>query len=516
MLENSLTGANLIGGSESGEGDRTIRAFSTATSENLNPSFCEATLPEIHRACRLADEAAHTFRSLSPTARGEFLERVANEILNLGSTLINRCHSETALPIARLEGERGRTVGQLRMFADVCREGRWHDVRIEHADPSATPVPRPDLRRYRTAIGPVVVFGASNFPLAFSVAGGDSASAWAAGCPVIVKAHPAHPGTSELVGRAIQRAIVTSGLPSGVFSLLHGGAEVGQALITDPRIKAVGFTGSRRGGEALMVAAASRPMPIPVFAEMGSVNPVILLPAAAKANADFAEKYFASLTMGVGQFCTNPGVLILVESPETDLQIKRLTDLVTEAHAQPMLTAAIANAYRSRCQELHVGSPASQPGFAAPGILVISGAKFASDPSFREEVFGPAAIIVRCTSIEEVHDIVALFDGELTATIWSGPGDESYRDRLAETLSSRVGRLITNGFPTGVTVGDAMHHGGPFPASSDCRFTSVGRTAIDRWARPICYQDCPDEMLPPELQEANPLKIPRCVGGIHQ
>jgi NADP-dependent aldehyde dehydrogenase len=432
---------------------------------------------------------------------------------------------ETALGIERLKGERDRTTNQLKLFADLVSEGSWVDARLDTALPDRKPLPRPDIRRMLQPIGPVGVFGASNFPLAFSVAGGDTASAFAARNPVVVKAHPAHPGTSELVASAILRAVEATRLPDGTFSMLHGRTpDVSLALVNHPKLKAVGFTGSLRAGRAIFDAAARRPNPIPVYAEMGSVNPVFVLPKTVDSNAEgLADGLFRSVTMGVGQFCTCPGLVFGVNSPGMERFEAKLIDNFEQGSPATMLNSAIAKGYSQRFQELR-GIEAVRTYMArkaandqhtegAPGVFVVDADAWAQSEALREEIFGPATIVVRCNSEEELLHAAHLLEGSLTATIHGSPEDLVANQRLVDALSEKAGRLIFNGYPTGVEVGYAMHHGGPYPATTDEKFTSVGATAIYRFARPVCYQNFPDAALPPELQNANPRNIWRTVDG---
>jgi NADP-dependent aldehyde dehydrogenase len=429
---------------------------------------------------------------------------------------------ETGLPRARLEGERGRTVNQLRLFARVVRDGEWLDARIDHAQPLRQPAPRSDIRMRQIAIGPVAVFGSSNFPLAFSVAGGDTASALAAGCPVVVKAHPAHPGTSELVGQAIRSAVARCGLPEGVFSLLAGaGNALGQALVTHPGIQAVGFTGSRLGGIALTQAAAARAVPIPVYAEMSSTNPVYLLPGALAARAEaIAQQFVGSLLGSAGQLCTNPGLVIALEGPDLGRFVDSATAGVRAAAPSTMLTGSIAHHYREGVDRLiahpGVGVLARGQADAAPAscqasLAVTSAADFLADPEgLGAEVFGASSLLVRCSTPDEFAAIAHALEGQLTATLQMEPGtDDALAALLLPILELKAGRILANGFPTGVEVCDAMVHGGPYPATSDSRTTSVGTLAIRRFLRPVCYQDIPDHLLPPALRAANPWRVPR-------
>ncbi|OXH90638.1 aldehyde dehydrogenase (NADP(+)) [Burkholderia multivorans] len=519
-----LTGQLLIGRSAVAGQNGTFHAIAAATGEPLEPAFGGASLQDLETACALADDAFDLYRETSLDARAAFLDAIGRNIMALGDALIERCVAESGLPRARVEGERGRTVGQLALFASLVRDGGFLDARIDPARPDRQPLPRVDLRLRNVAIGPVAVFGASNFPLAFSVAGGDTASALAAGCPVIVKAHSAHPGTSELVGRAIQQAVQECGLPAGVFSLLFDASrEIGQALVADPRIKAVGFTGSRGGGVALMHIAAARHEPIPVYAEMSSINPVLLLPAALDARDDaIAQQFVASLTLGAGQFCTNPGLVLAIDGPELDRFEAAAAQALAKKPAGVMLTRGIADAYRNGrgtlaelpgVREIGAGEPAQTECQAGGALYDVAAQAFLSEPAFGHEVFGPSSLIVRCRDFDEVARVLDALEGQLTATLQMDADDKPLARRLLPILERKAGRLLVNGFPTGVEVCDAMVHGGPFPATSNAAFTSVGATAIDRFLRPVCYQDFPDDLLPEALQQDNPLSIPRLRDG---
>lgn len=521
------TGHMLIGGESLAGSQSPVHGVDPRTGEALQPAFGGSTAGDVAKACLLAAAAFDTYRSTALEARAVFLERIATEILALGDLLVERTYAETGLPRPRVEGERGRTVGQLRLFAGVLRDGGFLDIRIDHALPDRTPLPRPDLRLRRIAIGPVAVFGASNFPLAFSVAGGDTASALAAGCPVVVKAHPAHPGASELVGRAIQRALAACALPAGVFALVGGpGIEVGTALAADPNIKAVGFTGSRRGGLALAKVAAARPEPIPVYAEMSSINPVFLLPAALKARGDaIAAGFVTSLTVGGGQMCTNPGLVLAIDGPDLDRFLDAARTGVSASPASTMLTSGIQGAYRDGVEHLagHAALETLARGQAETGPTQGQAGLFATDlhsylghPVLREEVFGAASVVVRCADEAGLHQAAEALEGQLTATLQMDEADMAIARGLLPVLERKVGRILVNGFPTGVEVSDAMVHGGPFPATSDTRTTSVGTLAIDRFLRPVSYQNFPAGLLPEGLDEANALGLVRRVDGIVQ
>lgn len=525
-LKVELTGRSLIGFRDSRDGYGIFHAANPATGQSLPPGFSSATSEEIDAAARLAYEAFATYSRIAGRERAALLRRIAENIEAISEQVIERAHQETALPKARLESETARTCGQLRLFAQVVEEGSWVMARIDRAQPDRKPQPRPDIRSMLRPLGPVVVFGASNFPLAFSVAGGDTASALAAGNPVIMKAHPAHPGTSELVGRAVQGAVRESGLSEGVFSLLFdSGTEVGTALVAHPLVKAVGFTGSRQGGRALMDIAARRPEPIPCFAEMGSTNPLFVLPGALRERAEvIATGLHASFTLGGGQFCTKPGLVFVPEGAEMQRLTERMAQLISESSPFDLLTAGIRSSYcsavtarkNSRAVKLIAEKTLSSAGpeFRAGTALFETDAhSFIENPDLADEVFGPATLIVRHSDRAELLDIARKLDGHLTATIHGTEDDlRDFADLIA-ILERKVGRLIFNGFPTGVEVCHAMVHGGPYPATSDGRSTSVGTQAIFRFARPVCYQAFPDAALPEELKDSNPLHIWRLIDG---
>lgn len=500
-----------------------VKAIDPARNVEIEPAFGLASQIDVDRACALAQLAFDRYRNTSAKQRAVFLEAIADGIANLGALLINRAMAETGLPQARLEGERGRTVNQLRLFAQVLRDGHYLSASIDSALPERTP-PRPDLRLRKIAVGPVAVFGASNFPLAFSVAGGDTASALAAGCPVVVKAHNAHLGTSELVAKVIQAAAMQCELPEGVFSMLIGdGRQIGQSLVSHAEIKAVGFTGSRQGGLALMRTAAQRAEPIPVYAEMSSVNPVFLLPHAVGERASsIATQFIDSLTLGSGQFCTNPGLLITLSHPNLEPLLASASAALNNKVATTMLTPGIHKAYyqglSGMAQQAEVDLVASgQAGASACAaqahLFTCSAQQFLSNSSLSEEIFGPASLLIRCDNLEEMLAIAEHLEGQLTATVHAQASDYVWASRLLPILERKAGRILFNGFPTGVEVAHAMVHGGPFPSTSDSRSTSVGATAIDRFLRPVCYQNFPAELLPTCLLDENPLDIPRLVDG---
>ncbi|WP_300111457.1 aldehyde dehydrogenase (NADP(+)) [Sphingobium sp.] len=518
-----FNGAILIGASEL-TGGQPFHAINPATGEKGDVAFSSAMPADVEQATKLADEAFESFSTLSPDARATFLESVADNIMGIGDLLIETAMAESGLPRARLEGERGRTVGQLRLFASYVRLGDWLDATIDRAMPERAPLPRADLRRVNHSVGPVAVFGASNFPLAFSVAGGDTAAAFAAGSPVVVKGHSAHPGTGELVARAIQAAVKSCGLHEGVFSYLPGADRaLGGALVADPRIKAVGFTGSRGGGTALMKIAAERPEPIPVYAEMSSINPVVLLPGALASRGEaMGAAFVGSLTMGSGQFCTNPGLVIALDGPDLDTFVASAAAAMSGAAPQVMLTPGIHEAYEKGVAALAGadGVTTVARGTEPEGVnrgqaafFSTDSATFTSNPVLAEEVFGSSSVLIRCSSIDEVVATIAGLEGQLTATLQIGEGDQDHAAKLLPTLSRKVGRILTNGWPTGVEVTHAMVHGGPFPSTADGRSTSVGTLAMMRFLRPVCYQDVPDTLLPAALQDANPWGLTRRVEG---
>ncbi|ODP38698.1 aldehyde dehydrogenase (NADP(+)) [Sphingomonas turrisvirgatae] len=506
-----LKGELFIAGERRASSDR-FQGQDPATGAAIEDvSFAGASEADVADACAAAEAAFAPYSTLPLEQRAQFLEAIATEIEALGDALVERACRETGLPPARITGERGRTAGQLRLFAAEVRDGRWQRVRIDHADPARIP-PKPDLRLRMIPLGPVAVFGASNFPLAFSVAGGDTASALAAGCPVVVKGHRAHPGTAELVAGAITRAAASTGMPAGVFSLVNGTSRrVGEALVADPRIQAVGFTGSRAGGEALMRIAAARPRPIPIYAEMSAVNPVIILPHALAARGTaLGAAFVASLAMGAGQFCTNPGLVLAVDGPDLDAFIDAAGTALTGQPAQTMLTQGIWEAFEQGKAKLgasaHVtavtqGAEGTGPNQGRAALFSVKGSDLLADPVHLHEVFGVSSVVVRCADMDELIATVGQLEGQLTATLQVDAADHPAGARLLPVLERTVGRIIANGWPTGVEVGHAMVHGGPYPATSDSRSTSVGSMAIDRFLRPVSYQDMPAELLPPVLND---------------
>ena len=501
-----------------------FRATNPVTGAALEPLFAEATAGEIDQALRQAEAAFEADRDVPAERRAALLEAIADEVERLGETLVERATAETGLPNARIQGERGRTCGQFRLFAHLVREGSWVAARIDPAQPERAPAPRPDLRRMLVPLGPVVVFGASNFPLAFSVAGGDTASALAAGCPVVVKAHPAHPGTSELVAEAVARAVGREGFHPGTFSLLHAkAAEAGVALVRHPLTRAVGFTGSLRAGRALFDAAAARPEPIPVYAEMGSTNPVVVLPEALEQSAEtIADGLVASMTLGAGQFCTNPGVVLGRRSPALARFARRVAAGVAATQPYTLLHAGICEGYQAGVARwasvagVRTLATGAEGGTATPAravVATVDARTFRAEPLLQEEVFGPATLLVEAEDESDLLDTVRALGGHLTGTLWGTDAELARSLPLVNALRRRVGRLIVRGFPTGVEVSPAMQHGGPYPATTDARSTSVGTAAIERFARPVCYQDAPASLLPPELQDDNPRGIWRMVDG---
>ncbi|GAA0340497.1 aldehyde dehydrogenase (NADP(+)) [Actinoallomurus spadix] len=519
-----LTGDQLIGTRDVPGAGEEFHAVDPRTGERLDPVYRFGVAADVERAATLAWDAFGTYRNTDQETRAAFLEGIADRIDALGAELIGRVTAETGIPEGRVTGELARTTNQLRLFARVVRDGGWLGARVDPAVPGRVPLPRPDLRQRRIPLGPVAVFAASNFPLAFSVAGGDTASALAAGAPVVVKAHPAHPGTSELVGRAIRAAVAAHGLPEGTFSLLHGGRELGVALVTDPRIRAVGFTGSRQGGLALVAAAAARPVPIPVYAEMSSVNPVFLLPGALRERAEeLGRAYVASLSTGTGQLCTSPGLVFAMEGDGLDAFVESATAALAGTAAAPMLSAGIRQAYDEGVRRLagtdavtEVARGGDDTTIACAGraaLFVTDGDAFLADRSLQDEVFGAASIVVRVRDHAQLLEIAQAVEGQLTATVHATPEDHARAAELLPLLELIAGRVIFNGWPTGVEVGHAVVHGGPFPATSAPATTSVGTRAIERFLRPVSYQDAPAELLPAELRDGNPLGIWRRVDG---
>ena len=523
-----LTGQSFIGASRGTYEGAEFHGVNPQTGTPLRPAYHSATLPQLDEAVRLAAEAFDSYAQAGGGTKAAFLRHIASGFEAHRQVLAERAHLETALPMPRLLGEVSRTANQLRMFASVVEEGSWVQARIDPALPERQPLPRPDIRSMLRPLGPVAVFGASNFPLAFSVAGGDTASALATGCPVVVKAHPAHPGTSEFAAQIIAEAVAAEGLHPGVFSMLFdSGLEIGSALVKHPLIHAVAFTGSLRGGRALMDLAAGRPDPIPCFTEMSSGNPVFVLPGALRKGAQtLAQNLFGSFTLGAGQFCTKPGIVMVPEAPEGQTFLDELRSLVAKSEPFPLLTSGIAREYarasEARAKEVPLAAearPSSKgevtgvPFLAQSKLFTVCLDQLIAQPELAEEIFGPDTLLVHCDTTKDFLRAARALDGHLTATILGDDDDLAANRELIQILEKKAGRLIFNGYPTGVEVTHAMVHGGPYSSTSDPRFTSVGSLAIYRFARPVCFQNFPQAMLPPELQDANPLGIARLRDG---
>ncbi len=521
-----ITGKNYIGNDLTATGDSTYATFNPKENTQTDWKLFEATEDEINKAAQKAKDAFAGYKDLSGAKKAEFLIAIAEEIEALGDELIETYMIESGLPEGRARGERGRTMSQLKSFATLLQEGSWVEATIDTAQPDREPLPKVDIRKMLVPIGPIAVFGSSNFPFAFSTAGGDTASALAAGCPVIVKSHPMHAATGELVSSAVIKAAKRTGMPDGVFSNLNSsGIEVGKKLVLHPSIKGVGFTGSIKGGMALYRLANEREEPIPVFAEMGSINPVVVFPSALEdKEANWAQKYAGSITLGAGQFCTNPGLILGIEGETMNSFIKKLGEEISQLDPTCMLHPNIHKNFESGKQELSNQGGVdvvaeytadASPNFAKQKVLSIAGAEFLKNPKLHEEVFGPFSIVVRCTDANELNAVIGRLEGQLTGTLL---GDESEMSTYTDTidaLQSKVGRIIFNGVPTGVEVCPSMQHGGPFPASSDSRFTSVGTSAIKRWVRPVSFQNWPHDLLPDALKNNNPLNLMRLLNGEH-
>ena len=519
-----ITGKNYIGNSLSSKGNKTFTTFNPLLNSENQTIFNEASNEEINEAVQLASEAFNKFRMISGKQKAVFLNAIADEILALDDALIQVYCSETGLSEGRAKGERGRTVFQLRIFADLVAEGSWVNATIDTAIPERTPLPKADLRKMLIPLGPVVVFGASNFPLAYSTAGGDTAAALAAGCPVIVKSHPMHAGTGELVSFAIIKAAKKTGMPNGVFSNLNSsGIEVGVALVNHPQVKAVGFTGSIKGGRALLDLAAKREEPIPVFAEMGSINPVIILPQALKNRQEsLAKTYAGSITLGTGQFCTNPGLIIGIKGENLQHFIQNIGREIVKIHPSVMLHPNIHNAYKKNKNTLISQSDIEivseyegelRMHHAQQVITTVEGKTFLENPTLHQEVFGPFSLVVQCDDAKQLKKIISQLEGQLTGTIIAEQTEISVYSDIIAALQLRVGRIIYNGVPTGVEVCPSMVHGGPYPSSTDSRFTAVGVDSINRWVRPFSFQNWPNQLLPDELKNDNPLHIVRSIDG---
>jgi NADP-dependent aldehyde dehydrogenase len=522
----ALHGKNQVAGELSALGSKTFRVYGPGAGGPIEPAFHEASSEELDRAMEQAERAFPAVRKLRPDAVAAFLDRIAQEVEAAGAELTERGTAETGLPADRLNGERARTVGQLRMFAGLVRDGSWVDARIDRAIPDRKPLPKPDLRRMLVPIGPVAVFCATNFPLAFSVAGGDTASALAAGCPVVVKANRAHAGTAEIAAMAVRRAVEACGMPPGVFSLLQGAShELNLRLVRHPATRAVGFTGSLRGGRELFDAAARRPDPIPVYAEMGSANPVFVLPGALRERAEaIAEGLKGSFTLGNGQFCTKPGIVLALENPALGRLVEKLSSLVAQQPPGTLLHGGILQGYEEGVAALSkvagVAVAARSSAAADPkktqaraALFLTDGATFLKEERLSGEVFGPSTLVVRCSSREELERAARELDGHLTATVHGTEADLREHAWLVAILETKVGRIVFNGYPTGVEVCPSMNHGGPWPATTVSGATSVGTAAIERWARPVCYQGFPQEALPEELRNRNARRIWRLVDG---
>lgn len=514
------TGKNYIGDVLSAKGKTTYKTINPELNSENETVFYEATDEEISQAVALAEEAFKTYGTIADAKKADFLDAIAEEIEALGEDLLTTYIQESGLPAGRANGERGRTTGQLRAFATMLREGSWVEAIINKTEG------KPDIRRLQIPIGPVVVFGASNFPLAFSTAGGDTASALAAGCPVVVKSHPLHAGTGELVASAVIKAAKRTGMPNGVFSNVNSsGIAVGTALVEHPSVKAVGFTGSIKGGTALCKIAANRAIPIPVYAEMGSINPVLILPSALKTESEkWAKNYAASIVAGTGQFCTNPGLILGIKSAELDNFIAILALETDKLDPTCMLHPTIKKQYENLKSEVLDQEGYTQetslekvvkPNYALQNIIAVDGATFLKNKTFHKEVFGPFSVVVKCDDVQQLNTIILELEGQLTGTVLNADLQEwdNFKETV-ENLKNKVGRLIFNNVPTGVEVCSGMTHGGPFPASSDSKFTSVGLTAVKRWVRPVTFQDWPDQLLPDALQDKNPLNITRTVNDI--
>jgi NADP-dependent aldehyde dehydrogenase len=489
------------------------------TGQTFGDPFHVHNEADVARACEAAEAAFDEYRTKHGNDRARFLDRIAAEILAIGDDLIIAAMRESGLPRARLEGERNRTVAQLRLFAEVVRAGRFLGLRVDSALPERQP-PRPGLQLRWIPLGPVAIFGASNFPLAFSTAGGDTAAALAAGCPVVVRGHPAHPSTGALVAGAIERAVAACEMPKGVFSHLVGPEyRLGEVLVKDPRIAAVGFTGSRQGGLALMKFAQERPAPIPVYAEMSSINPVILFPAALSSRAEeLANGFVASLTQGAGQFCTNPGLVIAIEGDGLETFIATAVAALQASAATTMLTPAICSAYAAGVEALAnktavrtlVRSNTDDKTKTNPALFAADATTFLSDEALQQELFGASSLLIRCRDEKELVSVLKDIEGQLTATLHLDKADAPLARRLLPLLERKVGRILANGWPTGVEVTHAMVHGGPYPATSDARTTSVGTLAIERFMRPVCYQNLPADLLPADFFDDN---VPRLIDG---
>jgi NADP-dependent aldehyde dehydrogenase len=516
--------SNIIEGKEVRGSGKTFQGHNPASQTTIEGDFEIATLDNVDQAVAAATDAFKIYKNTSGKKKAALLRAIASEIEAIGDPLILRAAQESGLPEGRFMGERGRTCGQLRMFAELLEEGSWVEARIDEALPNRRPMPREDIRNMLQPLGPVVIFGASNFPLAFSTVGGDTASALAAGCPVIVKAHPSHPGTNALVSEAVVKALKKCDLPAGIFSTLYdNGHSIGAALVKHPEITAVGFTGSEAGGKALMALAAERENPIPVYAEMGSTNPVFLLPEKLATEVDTLPSLIAgSVNMGVGQFCTNPGLLFVLQTEHLETFTLNLEKAFESLNAFTMLNEGIHKNYFSKraialsspgVSSVHADDQTAGTLAAPPTIAKVSYTEFLKNPNLHEEVFGPFTLMVVCKDKTEMMTLARSLKGQLTATFMGTESELKANAELIDIVKEKVGRIVFNGVPTGVEVGHAMHHGGPFPASSNGRYTSVGSAAIKRFARPVAWQNCPEALLPDALKNGNPLGIWRMVNG---
>lgn len=522
-----ITGQNIIAGQVVANGGGAFQAVNPATSRTTSYTFHEAIIESVDAAATAAVEAFEVLRNTSAEQRATFLELIADEIEALGDTLLETANEETALGLPRLTGERGRTTGQLRAFAALLREGSFVDAIIDTALPDRQPAPRSDIRRMSFPIGVVAVFTPNNFPFAFGVPGGDTASALAAGCPVIVKGHPSHPASNELFAIAINRAIEKMNFPSGTFSLIQGASiEVGQHLVKQPVLRAVAFTGSLRGGRAIFDTAAQRPHPIPVFAEMGSINPVVLLPNAIKQGGDsLADNLVNSVTLGSGQFCTNPGLIFVLDNEDSSAFIETVSEKMKAKQAGTLLNLGVRQHLevnvsttmgKDSVQIMTGGSSVEDARICYENTVMQSSVQaFIEDPDLQREHFGPVTLFVLCQSLDEMKSAFQTLEGNLTATIHATDDELKTSAKLFDVLREKAGRLLLNGFPTGVEVVQSMVHGGPYPATTASGTTSVGVTAIRRFLRPIAFQNMPDSLLPDALKNVNPLNIWRVVDGEH-
>ncbi len=521
-----LTGKQLIGNNESADSPDTFHGMNPATGKPLETAYHEATEAEIDRAVTMADEVFGIFRDLLAERRADFLEAICEETLALGDAFLEMASSETGHPLPRCAMERDRAVNQARLFADLLREGSWVDARIDKGDPARQPIPKPDVRSLLQPIGPIAVFGASNFPIAISVLGADTISAFAAGCPVIVKGHPAHPGTCEMAARAVLKAAQRMNMPEGVFSLIQGkGHESGTKLVQHPKIMAAAFTGSLKGGRALMDAAAARPVPIPFYAEMGSVNPIFILPGALKESPEaLADGFVNALTLGVGQFCTNPGLALGIQSDEWDHFSQLVSERVAKYPPSTMLHEGIHAAYtdgilaRADNEDLLLlgeSDAEADPSAcqAAAYVFETTQQGLLNDPTLLDELFGPASTLVSCGKLKDMVAIAEKLEGSLSVTVHGSEADLIEYKPLLKVLQRKAGRLIFNGFPVGIEVCHSMHHGGPYPAASHSFFTSIGTRCIQRFVRPVCYQNWPNSQLPLALQSENPRGVWRMIDG---